>query len=334
MPGPGKVWGKCRFIFDRDERNYDWLVVYDDLPSKGGERRSLREEALACQRQNTLLVTTEPSSVKAYGSTYVSQFGCVLTSQEQWALPHRDRIYSQPALRWFYGIGTSRIIPYKDLVAQIPMRKTCDVSMVWSGKKGRYTWLRRRYDFMCRIRKDLAKLDVFGRGIRALDDKAEALNDYRYHIAIENHVGLHHWTEKLSDPFLGFSLPFYYGCPNVREYFPEQSFIEIDITNYASARDVIVDAIQNKEYEKRFPYILEARRRVLDEYNLMAVLSREIEARHGLENELRHASKTGRDVMLLSRYAIRKKYPFSILQQAYEKSRARVVHGIKSIVRG
>ena len=325
LPGPEAVWGRCKFLFDRDERDYDWLVVYDDLPPRATERRSLREEALACPRQHSLLVTSEPSSIKAYGKAYVSQFGCVLTSQEEWALPHRDRIHSQPALRWFYGIGSDHIVPYAELAAAAPPEKTRDLSMVWSGKKERYTWHRQRYEFMRRIREALPDLGLYGRGVRHLDDKAEALDAYRYHIAIENHVGLHHWTEKLSDPFLGFALPFYHGCPNAEDYFPEHSFIRIDIADFDQALATIVQAIENREYEKRLPYIVEARRRVLEEYNFMAVVSRAIEVRHTLPV----APDMGPG-LLSSRYAIRRRQPLSVLRQVYEKARSRLVFALRS----
>ena len=324
LPGPELTWGNCRFLLDRDDQDYDWLVVYDDLPPRKSERRSLREEPLACPAQHTLLVTTEPSSIKSYGRAYTSQFGCVLTSQEQWALPHPDRIYSQPALRWFYGWGSDYMIPYTQLANTEPPHKNRDISMVWSGKKERYTWHRQRYEFMSRIRRALPQLEVYGRGVRELDDKAEALDNYRYHIAIENHVGLHHWTEKLADPFLGFALPFYYGCPNVEEYFPPESLIQIDINDFDGALNTIVTAIENNEYEKRLPYILEARRRVLEEYNLIAVLSREIEKRHSLS--IRQPEGDG---ILRSRHALRKKHPLAGLQQIYEKTRSRLIYMLR-----
>lgn len=318
---PDARWGRCRFLFDADERDYDWLVVYDDLPPVGGERRSLREERLACPGRQTLLVTTEPSSIKAYGTAYTSQFGCVLTSQEAWALPHRDRIHSQPALRWFYGLGSERVVSYDELARAAAPDKSRDISMVWSGKKQRHTWHRKRHEFMSRIRDALPGLDVYGRGVRELDDKAEALDAYRYHIAIENHVGLHHWTEKLSDAFLGHTLPLYYGCPNVLDYFPEQSLIRIDIGNFDAALATIRAAIEGDEYTRRLPAIREARRRVLEEYNLMAVLSREIEKRHGCPAE--HGA--GQDTVY-SRYALRKRHPMVAVRQLYEKARARCMH--------
>ena len=324
LPGPDGMWGSCRFLFDPDERDYHWLVVYDDLPPGREERRSIRVEKLACPRAHTMLVTTEPSSIKSYGSDYVAQFGCVLTSQEEWALPHRDRIYSQPALRWYYGVGSSCVRSYGQLAVTQSPRKCRDISMVWSSKKGRDTW-RKRHTFMCRIREALPGLEIYGKDVRYLDDKAEALDDYRYHIAIENHAGLHHWTEKLADSFLGFALPFYYGCENVTDYFPAQSLIQIDINDFEQALSIITNALESGEYEKRLPYILEARRKVMEEYNFMAVVSREIKKRH--------EKSTGMDEengVIYSRYALRKKYPVTRFRQLREKTFARIVHVLRS----
>lgn len=314
LPDGRPCWDRCEFLFDPEARDYDWLVVYNDLPRRGGGM-----EPLACPREHTLLVTTEPSSIKAYGEAYAAQFGCVLTSQEAWALPHPDRIYSQPALHWFYGIGAGHVVSYSRLAAAQPPDKTRDISMVWSGKAQRHTLHNRRAEFMRRIRAALPGLDVYGRGAHPLDDKAEALDAYRYHIAIENHIGPHHWTEKLADPFLGFTLPFYHGCPNAAEYFPPESFIPIDIGDFDGALATIVRAIENHEYEKRLPSIVEARRRVLEEYNFFAVVACEIAKRH--------APRSAGTVpaTLYSRHGLRKKHPLLRLHQAYEVVRARIM---------
>lgn len=317
LPGNDFTWGGCRFLFDPGERDYDWLVVYNDLPHRRGETASLAQEILACPWRHTLLVTTEPSSIKTYGRVYTAQFGCVLTSQEDWALPHPDRIFSQPALHWFYGVGRNQVLRYDELAAMPAPEKTADISMVWSGKKGWFTQHSKRHAFMQRVRAEIPGVEVYGRGVKELDDKAEALNAYRYHIAIENHVGPHHWTEKLADPLLALALPFYSGCPNVSEYFPAESVIPIDIDDASGALDVIRRAIENREYEKRLPFILEARRKVLEEYNLFAVLAREIDKRHS-------EGKASDGGILYSRHALVKKYPLVGLRQLFEKGHARL----------
>ena len=282
LPGAGDRWGNCRFVFDAACRDYDWLVVYDDLPVVPPDHRHRHVEPLPCPRENTLLVTAEPASIKTYGSAFLDQFGVVLTSHEPWALRHAGAIRSQPALRWHYGVrmdGQRPSIDYDALQAAPPPAKSRLVSAVTSSKRMRLTRHRSRYDFVMALRAALPDFDLFGYGIRRIDDKRDALDPYRYHVALENHVGPHHWTEKLADPFLARALPFYYGAPNAADYFPPESFIPIDIECPEAAIRVIRQALADHAYDARRDAIDEARRRVLEEYNLFAVLAREIGAR-------------------------------------------------------
>lgn len=318
MPDNRPLWGKCRFIFDQDATDYDWLVVYDDVPVKQGLTKNTTFEEHPGGREKSLLVTTEPCSIKYYGQPFVEQFGCVLTSQDANALRHRERIFSQPALQWFYGVGTGRWLPFNSMLDAPPEHKTQDLSMVYSPKAMRFTLHKARKDFMLALIRQFPEMAVFGRGALPLDDKAEALDGFRYHIAIENHVGLHHWTEKLADAFLGLALPFYDGCPNAEAYFPAESFIRIDKRDPEQAVAIIRNAIANKEYEKRLPAIREARRRVLFEYNLFAVLAHEIEARN---TRLSAHAKPGR---ILSRHALRRTSKRVWLDDLQGKLRMRV----------
>lgn len=323
FPGSIPKWEDCEFIFDPACRNYDWLVVNNEIPSVGGGRSGYGFEELACPRAHTMLTTTEPSSIKIYGRSYTDQFGCVLTSQEDWALPHPDRIFSQPALHWFYGVGSTRETSFDEMLAHPPVSKTRPLSMVYSAKKQWHTLHRKRHNFMQHMIAAFPDIDLYGRGATPLDDKAEALDAYRYHIAIENFIGEHHWTEKLADPFLGLALPFYCGCPNAADYFPPDSFIPVDINRPDEAVRIIHQAIANNEYEKRLPALHEARRRVMYEYNFFAVLAREIGKRHhpGLPSP--------RGELVYSRHALRKSSLANALRDLYEKTRARAIHLVK-----
>lgn len=316
LPDGGTVWGRCRFLFDCGERDYDWLVVYDELPARVGERFSTAEEVLACPREQTLLVTTEPSSIRIYGTGYLRQYGHVITSQEPALIRHPGAIFTQPGLRWFYGVGGARPKTYDAIRRDGIPAKTRLFSTVCSSKRQRHTLHNLRYDFTQRLRRDFPALEVFGHGVRAMVDKAEALDPYRYHLAIENHIAPHHLTEKLTDAFLGGALPFYAGCPNAAEYFPADSFIPIDLRDYPRALARIRQAIENNEYEQRLPAIGEAQRRVLDEHNLFALLARTIEAR-GMGKRI----AGGR---ILSRRAYWRQHPADRLACLAAKSRLRV----------
>jgi hypothetical protein len=314
FPGSKPIWGDCEFIFDVDCRDYDWLVIYTDLPSTHSC------EQLACSKQQTLLVTTEPSTIKIYGSDYTAQFGSVLTSQAEWALPHRRRIFSQPALQWFYGVGNNYQLTYDQMMSSPPLAKTKNLSTVCSSKQHRHTLHNRRYRFTQKLKKLIPEMEIFGQGVRPIEDKAEALDDYRYHLTIENFIGPHHWTEKLSDAFLGATLPFYSGCPNAADYFPPESFIPIDINDVDGTAEIIKNAILNNEYEKRLPHILEARRLVLEEYNLFSVLSREIEQNN------RPFTRPVDDCWIYSIKELRRQSPLIALRHFYEKCRQRIYY--------
>jgi hypothetical protein len=317
-------WGRCDFLFDPQARDYDWLVVYDDIPPRPGEHKGTAAEALPCPAAHSILVTTEPASIKTYGRRFTRQFGAVLTSQPEWALPHAQRIFSQPALHWFYGVGTKGYTPFRELQADGRLTKSRALSMVFSPKRQRHTLHHRRFDFMRRLMTLLPEMDVYGRGARPLDDKAEALDAYRYHVAIENYVGPHHWTEKLADAFLGLTLPFYCGCTNAADYFPPESFIPIDMKDPEGAARIIRQAIADHEYEKRLPAIQEARRRVLYEHNLFAVLSREIEKRHDA------GLKADGHSVIYSRHALRKQSLVGGVREMFGKARARLIHMFRS----
>jgi hypothetical protein len=80
------------------------------------------------------------------------------------------------------------------------------------------------------------------------------------------------------------------------------------------------EAISGNEYEKRLPAVIEARRRILFEHNLFAVLSREIEKRHQAA-----APANGNDV-IYSRHALRKQSLIAGVRDVYGKTRARAIH--------
>jgi len=321
FPGSRPVWGRCEYIFDQEATDYDWVVVYDDLPARAGGPRKHWEEVLACPRAHTMLITTEPSSIKPYGQGFLRQFGHVLTSQESWCIRHPGAIFSQAGLIWFYG-NHGEGASHDYLRSHLPVEKTRDIATVCSSKQQKHTLHNDRYRFTQRLKADLPEMDVFGHGVRFIEDKSEALDAYRYHLAIENHICEHHWTEKLSDCYLGMSLPIYYGCPNIADYFPEESYLEIDLFNYDASLATIQKAIVDDEYSQRLSAIKEARRLFLEDYCTFALISRLVETRHD----------PGRivdpEATILSRHAWRNASVSNQLSFVWEKSYFRVRHSL------
>jgi hypothetical protein len=321
FPGSIPQWGACLFDFDVDCKDYDWLVVYQDLPR--GET-FFTEEKLACPRERTMLITGEPSTITVFGTDYLRQFGCILTFQEPWAMKHPQVIFHHPGLIWHYGLpfGEGEFRTWNMMAATPPPQKTKMISTVCSARTGNVTLHSTRVDFTWRLKDELPELDIYGHGVNPMNDKAEALDPYRFHIAVENHVYDHHLTEKLPDAFLGYTLPFYHGAPNAADYFPKDSFIPIDINDYERSRDIIRSHLAADEYQDRLPYIIEARRRVLEEQNLFAIISRNIG-----EQDLRITTATLGKV-IRNRSTLRIKNPLAGIRSLTQKAATKTYHRI------
>lgn len=71
--------------------------------------------------------------------------------------------------------------------------------------------------------------DVFGYYAR-IHDKEEALCEYRFSIVIENSEYPNYFTEKLIDCFATGTVPIYWGCPNIEDYFDSAGILRFRTT--------------------------------------------------------------------------------------------------------
>lgn len=96
------------------------------------------------------------------------------------------------------------------------------------------------------------RIDAFGGGYERIKNKIKGLKRYRFSLAIENSREDYYFTEKLIDCFVTGTVPVYYGCPSISDYFDTRGMIlinsENDFTN-------IVDELNDKHYSSMMPYI-------------------------------------------------------------------------------
>lgn len=250
------------YVFTADPccRDYDWLLVYDELPVRDEGTFSSGREKLFCPRSRTILATWEPPTIKHYSRAYLGQFGHLLTNLP---LDRRARI-SRGYYRWLNDRS------YGENLAWTPQTKTRLISAVCSAKAMRWTKHHARIELLKHLVAEVPEAEWYGHDVRSFDRKCDVMDAYKYHVAIENYIAPHYWTEKLSDAFLCECLPFYAGAPDLADDFPAESFIPIPIDNPAEAVAIINDAIAGNEYEKRREAIAEARHLVLTKYNFWA----------------------------------------------------------------
>ncbi len=264
-PSGALRWGDAEFAINPAGGAFDGCVVFDGL---------LRETAIECPADRTVFIAGEPPSIKLYHTAFLEQFAAVVTCHSD--TPHRRKIHTQQGYPWHIGIarrpgGPVASQDYDGFIAAGMPTKSKLISVIVSDKAVTPGHAYRRA-FVARLQQHFgAAIDVFGRGIRAIEDKADGILPYRYHVALENSQFPDYWTEKLADAFLGFAHPLYWGCPNLERYFPAQSFTALNIHDPAQAIATIEQAIAERRFEQSREAVAEARKRVLDSDNLFAL---------------------------------------------------------------
>ncbi len=267
-PGSNGIWGDCKFFVNDEVPECDYWIVYEGLKT---------EESTRCPPQNIILITGEPPTVKRYSPGFLAQFSTVITCQTNINHPHVIR--SQQSQPWHAGVIR---MPKGENIAKLDydyfqnlkeVHKTKLLSVICSSKS-KTPGHRLRLQFVDRLKSHFgSSIDIFGRGFNPIPDKWDAIYPYKYHIALENCSIADYWTEKISDAFLAHAYPIYYGCTNLSNYFPEGSFTSISIDNPDQAISVIEELIKNKTYERSIEDIIDAKRLVLDRYNLFPMLA-------------------------------------------------------------
>ena len=263
---PGERLDGCEFTTDASCRDYDWLVVFDEFDGV---------EELACPRERTILATWEPVSIKGYTSSYVRQFGHLLTNRPPDAERHPHTHLGRGYFYWFNGRS------YAACASTAIPEKTETISMVCSAKKMRHTRHLDRFNLASAIAREVAGLDWFGAGVKLVAPKYKALDPYRYHVTIENHIAPHHWTEKLADALLSECLPFYAGDPAIGEVLPPECLVPIPIDDSERAVAIIREAIAADEYSRRIGAVREAKRLLLEKYNFWSQVAALVKAEQG-----------------------------------------------------
>ena len=257
--------GRYEFCLDDSLEEADFWVV------QGKGVRDVQTCHVA--PENTILLTTEPRSILVYPQRYIDQFGLIVTCQEQ--TRHRNLHFGPAILPWFVGYKSDQHGGYTfsqdyDSLSQPsnPAEKTKLLSVITSNKAFTRGHLD-RIKFVEKLKEHFGnQIDIFGRGFRSFDDKWDVLRPYKYHIAIENSSQRYYWTEKISDCYLTETFPFYYGCTNLSDYFPQEAFLSINIRQPEQAIAAIDTAIQQHRYEQSADLLGDCKKRVLDEYNM------------------------------------------------------------------
>lgn len=297
-----------QFTYDCACTDYDWFVSYEDISNKRVGTLINGYESLRCPKERTIFCTWEPTSVKSYSKSFTRQFGHLLTNRPPEAEQHPHYHLGRGYFFWFNDRS------YRENATVVLPPKTKLISAVCSNKQMKHTKHAARFALMEALCREVDGFEWYGRGVRAFGKKFEVMDPYKYHVAIENHIGPHHWTEKLADALLCECLPFYAGDPLIGECLPPECLIPIPIDDPVEAVKIIKSSIAAGEYEKRREAILEAKRLILEKYNFWDQIIAVIEAS---KNQAITPVDAAHPVRIYSRHELRKHSPLAALEDVY-----------------
>jgi len=102
--------------------------------------------------------------------------------------------------------------------------------------------------------------------------KDDGIFPYEYHFNAENNAIKNYITEKFTDAILGESLMFYWGCPNIEDYYSPDCYIRLTLKqeNWDEEIKMIGDMMDTNTYNTRLPVIKQMKEIILKRYNMFA----------------------------------------------------------------
>jgi len=126
-------------------------------------------------------------------------------------------------------------------------------------------------------------LDWYGNGVRSVSTKWEVLKQYKYSVVLENQSRHNIITEKLPDAFLALTYPFYWGAPNIENFFNPLGFEKIEICDFEGAKNNIELALETDLFQNRLNHLIFNRNAALTDFNFLHRILRIVDLRYNLE---------------------------------------------------
>ena len=253
-PGGSGVWKDMKATTNVDEADY--LVIQDycqpDLLEK------FKPENIYCFGREVPGL----GPIGDYSSWGINVFSYVDESSHlytKWWYPNK------------YSGGVNKT--YDELAAmEHPPVKEGLLSCIQSNKRSCEGHVKRVNFLNEFVSKNNDKLDLFGSISSSNkdlinDDKWEGLAPYKYSIAFDNGKYPNYFGTQFTDAILSWNIPIFWGCPNIEDYFPKDSYEVFDVDNLDEV-ERIIQFVQSDNYNDRIESLRESRDRILNKYNL------------------------------------------------------------------
>ena len=185
--------------------------------------------------------------------------------------------------RWWYGSNWSSggiNLDYDKLVDLEMPEKTKNLSCILSNKtmnEGHN--LRKKFteQFLNSYHFDLFGSVSFANSNLPDNNKFNTLKNYKYCLGFDNQDFIKDFFgTPFTDSILSWTVPIFWCGTDLKRYFPEKSFIQIDIRK-ENEIERLIELLKNDDYESRIPALTEARNLILNKYNFWPTIKKVID---------------------------------------------------------
>ncbi len=281
-PGQLGVWGETAFVSTLNP-NVELIV------NKPNPYLPLKRDI----DMNWILHIEPPGYIRKLGlddPAILKHFGRVYTSDPQLYEKGGKFIAAPPYVHWHIALSSytknknNTVYDYDFLKSVVtPPEKEFNLATINSNMND-LPGHKVRADFVTKIAESNLDFNLYGTSNwtkfkqykgPTTNGKWPIYSKSKYVLAIENEISDYYWTEKFTDAILCYSMPIYYGSPKINDYFPEGSYIPIDITKKSAVDDLAV-IIKSDYYEKNLPSLIEARNLILTRHNMFSFMDSEV----------------------------------------------------------
>lgn len=145
----------------------------------------------------------------------------------------------------FLAYGTTWVPDWQ----QLKIQKTQEVSLIASAKKD-HPGHQLRHQIVAYLQAQMPQAQILGRGYTPFVEKSDGLAPFRYSVVIENVQEPNYFSEKLIDAILCETVPIYWGCPNIADFFDTNAMI---LCQNRSEIEAALCSATATEYQRRLP---------------------------------------------------------------------------------
>jgi len=217
------------YVLPNDRKSYDLLVLIQGMEPK--EINNISDEVIRHHHQFDKILTSYPEVLSQCQNAELFLYASC------WILTRQDKTRANHRTEYHNIFSTEK----KFLLSHVMSNKN-----YLPGHQLRH----QTRDIINKPRR----FELYFPPSIEMEKKYQLFENSMFHIAIENTKNVNYISEKIIDCFMSYTIPIYWGCPNIADYFNTDGIIFFETKEEL---DHILNNLSENDYFKRLEAVIE-----------------------------------------------------------------------------